>query len=90
VAGKTHSVTIYELLGRAQAGSEQRGWIDAFEAGLDAFRAGKFSNSADFMNRACQLRGGSDGPAEFYLRKIVILRSRNLQNWDGIIELSEK
>jgi adenylate cyclase len=90
VAGKTHSVTIHELLGRGQAGSEQRGWIDAFEAGLDAFRAGKFSNSADFMNRASQLRGGSDGPAEFYLRKIAILRGQDLQNWDGIIELSEK
>lgn len=90
MTGKTDSVTIYELLGRAQAGSEQRGWIDAFKAGFDAFRVVKFSNSADFMNRACQLRGGSDGSAEFYLRNIVILQSRNLQNWDGIIELSEK
>ena len=89
VAGKTHSVRIYELLGHGEAGSE-RGWIDTFEAGLDAFRAGNFSNSSDFMNRASQLRGGSDGPAEFYLRKISILRGQDLKNWDGIIELSEK
>ena len=26
----------------------------------------------------------------FYLRKIAILRGQDLQNWDGIIELSEK
>lgn len=90
VAGKTHSVTIYELLGRGEADSAQRAWIDVFEAGLDAFRAGKFSNSADLMHHACELRGGSDGPAEFYLRKIAILRDRDLKNWDGIIELSEK
>jgi adenylate cyclase len=90
VAGKTHSVSIHELLGRGEADSAQRGWIDTFEAGLDAFRGGKFSNSADFMNRASQLRAGSDGPAEFYLRKIAILRGQDLKNWDGIIELSEK
>jgi adenylate cyclase len=90
VAGKAHSVIIHELLGRGQTGSEQRGWIDAFEAGLDAFRAAKFSTSADFMNRARQFRGGSDGPAEFYLRKIAILQGQDLKNWDGIIELSEK
>jgi adenylate cyclase len=90
VAGKTHSVTIDELLGRGQADSEQRGWIDAFEAGLHAFQAGELSNSADFMNRASQLRGVSDGPAEFYLREIAILRGQDLQNWDRIIELSEK
>jgi len=90
VAGKVHSVIIHELLGRGEADSGQRGWIDAFEAGLDGFQAGKFSNSADLMNRSRQLRGGSDGPAEFYLRKIAILRGQDLKNWDGIIELSEK
>jgi adenylate cyclase len=90
VAGKAHSVIIHELLGRADAHSEQRPWIEAFEAGLDAFRAGKFSDAADLMNRTRELRAGSDGPADFYLRKIAILRSQVLKNWDGIIELSEK
>src|SRR6516165_566507 len=90
VAGKTDSVTIYELLGRGPAGLEQRAWIDAFKAGLDAFRSAKFSESADLMNRTCQLRDGFDGPAEFYLRKIAILRGQDVKNWDGIIELSEK
>jgi hypothetical protein len=74
----------------APADSAERAWIDAFEAGLDEFQAGKFSNSADLMNRACQLRGGSDGPAQFYLRRIAILQGQDLKNWDGIIELSEK
>jgi len=90
VAGKVRSVIIHELLGRGEADSGQRGWIDAFEAGLDWFKAGKFSNSTDLMNRTCQLRGGSDGPAEFYLRKIAVLRGQDLKNWDGIIGLSEK
>jgi adenylate cyclase len=90
VAGKVHSVIIHELLGRGEANSGERAWIEAFEAGLDNFRAGKFSDAADLMNRACQLRGGSDGPAEFYLRKIAIIRGQDVTNWNGIIELSEK
>ncbi len=90
VAGKAHSVIIHELLGRGQAHSGERAWIDAFEAGLDNFRAGKFSDAADLMNRACQLRGGSDGPAEFYLRKIATFGGQDLREWSGIIELSEK
>ena len=90
VAGKVHSVIIHELLGRGEADSAQRAWIEAFEAGLDKFRTGKFSDAADLMNRVCQLRGGSDGPAEFYLRKIAIVRGQDVKNWNGIIELSEK
>jgi adenylate cyclase len=90
VAGKVHSICIHELLGRGDADSEQRAWIEAFEAGLDKFRTGKFSDAADLMSRVCQLRGGSDGPAEFYLRKIAIVRGQDVKNWNGIIELSEK
>ncbi len=90
VAGKVHSICIHELLGRGDADSAQRAWIEAFEAGLDKFRTGKFSDAADLMSRVCQLRGGSDGPAEFYLRKIAIVRGQDVKNWNGIIELSEK
>ena len=43
------------------------------------------------MKRTCELRGGSDGPAEFYLRKIATLSgAEKTEHWDGIIELSEK
>ena len=90
VAGKVHSICIHELLGRGDADSAQRAWIEAFEEGLDKFRTGKFSDAADLMSRVCQLRGGSDGPAEFYLRKIAIVRGQDVKNWNGIIELSEK
>ena len=43
------------------------------------------------MHRTRELRGGADGPAEFYLRRIVKLSERPTQeNWQGVIELSEK
>ena len=66
-------------------------WIDAFEAGLESFRAREFANAAVMMNRIHQLRGESDGPAAFYLRKIAALEGREDQgDWDGTIELTEK
>ena len=66
-------------------------WIDAFEAGLESFRAQEFDSAAVMMNRIHQLRGESDGPAAFYLRKIAALEGREDQgDWDGTIELTEK
>jgi adenylate cyclase len=91
VAGKTHSVVIHELLCRSQAQKGEKVWIDSFEAGLESFRAREFDKAAAMMNRTLQLRGGSDGPAAFYLRKIAALESReDKQDWDGTIELTEK
>ncbi|MEY2485669.1 MAG: adenylate cyclase [Verrucomicrobiota bacterium] len=92
VAGKTRSVIIHELLcrcGDAQSGEES--WIRVFEEGLGGFRAGEFSKACDLMNQTRHLRGGSDGPAEFYLRKIAAMKGNgNPADWTGIVELTEK
>jgi adenylate cyclase len=91
VAGKTKSVLIHELLCRCEAQTGEQAWIEVFEAGLDVFRAGDFSKATDLMNRTRQLRGGSDGPAEFYLRKISKLVGQDPgETWSGVVELSEK
>jgi hypothetical protein len=43
------------------------------------------------MDRTLELRAGNDGPAEFYLRKIAALeKNGRVENWTGVIELSEK
>lgn len=91
VAGKTHSVVIHELLCRCDAESGEKSWIEIFEKGLTVFRAGEFAAARDYMNRTREMRGGSDGPSEFYLRKIAPLEAkRDLEQWTGIVELSEK
>jgi adenylate cyclase len=91
VAGKTHGVVIHELLCRSGAEAGERAWIEVFEAGLETFRVGDFSKAAELMSRTRELRGGTDGPVEFYLRKIATLsRQDKIENWNGIIELSEK
>jgi hypothetical protein len=43
------------------------------------------------MNQTREMRGGSDGPSEFYLRKLAALEEKgHLENWTGVVELSEK
>jgi len=91
VAGKKQSVVIHELLCRCDAESGEKSWIEIFEKGLVVFRAGEFEAARDYMERTRKMRGGSDGPSEFYLRKITQLEPNgHLEDWTGIVELSEK
>lgn len=91
VAGKTQSAVIHELLCRCDVESGESVWIKIFEEGLNVFRAGEFKAARDHMDRTRELRGGSDGPSEFYLRKITQLEPNGQpENWTGIVELSEK
>jgi adenylate cyclase len=91
VAGKKQSVIIHELLCRCDAESGERQWIESFEQGLNRFREGEFAAARAEMDRTCQIRGGKDGPSEFYLRKISALESNgHREDWTGIVELSEK
>lgn len=91
VAGKKHSVVIHEMLCRCDAESGEKKWIDIFEKGLADFRAGDFAAARDSMNQTREVRGGSDGPSEFYLRKIAALEANgHHEDWTGVVELSEK
>lgn len=91
VAGKTQSVIIHELLCRCDAQNGEATWINVFEEGLRTFRAGDFEKAGIFMDRTREIRGGADGPSEFYLRKIAALQTNgHLENWSGVVELSDK
>lgn len=91
VAGKKQSVVIHELICRCDAESGEKSWIEIFEKGLGVFRAGEFATARDLMERAREMRGGSDGPSEFYLRKIASFEAHGQNDdWTGIVELSEK
>jgi adenylate cyclase len=91
VAGKTNSVVIHELLCRCAAESGEKKWIDVFEQGLDKFRQGEFAAARDDLDRACEIRGGADGPSQFYLGKISALeKNGHREDWNGIVELTDK
>ncbi len=83
VAGKKHSVVIHELFCRREGESGEGVWIKLFERGLEDFRKGEFASAAELMKRTCELRGGADGPAAFYLRRITKLSKESyLKNND--------
>jgi len=91
VAGKKQSVVIHELLCRCDAEAGEKTWIEVFEKGLSAFRTGEFKAVRDYMEQTRAMRGGSDGPSEFYLRKLAALEGNgHHEDWTGIVELSEK
>ena len=91
VAGKKQSVVIHELICRREAEKEERAWIEAFAEGLVCFRAGDFKRATELMQQTCRMRGGTDGPAEFYLRELSSLDPAGRdENWKGVIELKSK
>jgi adenylate cyclase len=91
VAGKTNSVVIHELICRCEAQNGERKWIDVFEDGLGVFRAGEFARARELMDQTRELRGGADGPSEFYIRKIEKLQGNGaIAEWNGVVELTEK
>jgi len=91
VAGKKQSQVIHELICRCEAESGEKRWIDIFEKALALFRAGDFDSARDYLNRTREMRGGSDRPSEFYLRKITTSEETiRSEEWTGIVELSEK
>jgi adenylate cyclase len=91
LAGKTQSVVIHELICRGTDSIGENAWIEGFEAALKAFRAAEFEQARLLMQRTQKARGGFDGPAEFYLKKIDDLQTNGQQeNWTGVISFAEK
>jgi adenylate cyclase len=90
VVGKDQTVGIHELT-VPKGEAEPMPWLEAFDAGTAAFRCGDLDEAERRMREVCELRGGHDGPAKFYLGKITALRSEGLpSNWTGTIELTSK
>lgn len=91
VAGKDVSVVIHELICRRNGDTTNDEWIECFEEGLEFYRAAEFEKSRAAMNQTRDMRGGSDGPAGFYLEKLTALEAKGPpENWTGIIEFTEK
>lgn len=91
VAGKSESVVIHELICRCEAQNGESDWIGIFEEGVDVFRSGEFDHARELMTRISAIRGGADGPSEFYLRKIDMLAANGARDgWTGVVELTEK
>lgn len=90
VVGKRDACVIHEYLGPA-TDAGRAAWYDAFEKGVDAFRAGDLLSAERRMRETLALRADGDGPAQFYLERIALLKSAPLStDWTGIIEFTGK
>jgi len=90
VAGKSTPAAIHELLALAGREADPE-WLGVFADGLSAFHRSEFRNAKLLMEQTRELRGGSDGPAEFFLETIrEFERNGAPAHWNGVLEFSTK
>lgn len=91
VAGKTHGIAVYEVLGPAKSGENDLAWLPSFNQALEGVKTGAFEDAKTLFRKTIWERGGEDGPSQFYLKKIAALeKSDQLREWTGVVRLDEK
>lgn len=94
LAGKSQPVTVHEVLGVGSPVPEELAWVKSFTAAVQNYTADKLDEAEQLFRQTIELRGGQDGPANFYLKQISVAReSRPVasdRSWDGIIQISSK
>ncbi len=91
VAGKTHGIAVYELVGMRTNGEAPPEWLGCFSESLEAIHNGDFEDAKRMLRKTIWQRGGDDGPSQFYLKKIAALeKADQLREWTGVVRLDEK
>lgn len=94
LAGKSQPVIVHEVLGVDIAPAEELAWVKSFDAAVQNYTERKLDEAEKLFQQTIQLRGGQDGPSEFYLKRITVVRqSLPLapdHSWDGVIQISAK
>jgi adenylate cyclase len=91
VAGKSHGIAVYEVLGPAEPSRAIPTWLAAFNEAMEAIKTGAFDNAKGLFRKAIWERGGEDGPSQFYLKKMADLeKADKLREWAGVVRLDEK
>lgn len=89
-AGKKEARAIHELLGPASDGPRPA-WADVFESGVQAFAGRDWASAEARFREVVALRGGKDGPSEFYLGRVQEMRATEPEpGWTGEVRLKEK
>jgi adenylate cyclase len=91
VYGRMQEGAIYELLGMADEGSaEPSAWVDAYEAGLDAYARRNWAGAIELFRAAIATRGG-DRPSEIFIERCHnYLASPPPEDWTPVSVLAEK
>ncbi len=91
VKGKTRGVRIYELVAdRNEATADVLGFLQTFDAGMEAYLARDFGAAADHF-RSCLAQRAEDPPARLMLDTCHKLISQPpADDWTGVITMHEK
>ncbi len=83
VKGRHEPVEICELLGRRGPEGDEKDWLEAYAAGLQAYRAGRFEAAESALRHARAVRG-EDRACDLLLERVGRLRAEPPADWDGV------
>jgi adenylate cyclase len=86
LSGTTEPVGVYEVLGPS---SERPNWAEVFDEAVEHWSRREFKVAASLMQKVIALRGGNDGPSEFYLTQLD-LHQAALDNLPVAIKIDTK
>jgi adenylate cyclase len=91
VVGKGKPAAVYEVLGKTTEFQPRPPWLETFARGLEHFAKRELDASEIMFKQTIEMRGGKDGPAQFYLQRIERERTKpDTSVWDGTVRLQEK
>ena len=93
LAGKSRPVSVHEVLGVDSPPAEELPWLTSFDAAVRGFTERRLDEAEEHFRQVIKLRGGQDGPSEFYLKQIASSRAiapSPEHPWDGIIVILSK
>ena len=93
MGGKTQPVSVHEVLGVDPLAAEEPPWVTSFDAAVRDYTGCKLDEAEQLFREVIKLRGGQDGPSEFYLNQITASRLSTPSaecSWDGVIVLQSK
>jgi adenylate cyclase len=88
----TKAMDVHEVLGEAEQFNGRPAWLAEFADAVERFMRRDLDGAEAVFRRVIELRGGTDGPSEFYLKRIATARDATDDGrpWDGVISLKEK
>ena len=91
VSGKKKAIGIFEVLGFVKDFPQDPPWFTAFNQAREHFVKRELDAAEKQMREVIALRGGKDGPAEFYLHEIAKARGLPADApWDGTVKFDSK
>ncbi len=90
VKGKKGSVRVFEIIGRRSPEGDEKEFLEAYAAGLDGYRHGRWEEALRAFDQANSIRNGSDGSCDTMIERIETLKEKPPADWQGVWTFQEK